>query len=103
VGARRGLGFHAAQEGVGRAEGGGDSGGGASAGIPPGGGAFASLALDGFRMWTVRQAGFESGGGPAASGSGAAGAGSAGGFQSGWYSPPAPCLDLTLISSAISN
>lgn len=62
------------------------------------------------RLCTVRHAGRAGAGGPSSiggrGGGGGGGApkpgGSWGGCHSGEYSPPAPCLDLTLMSSAIS-
>jgi len=106
VGAIRGLGFQVAQSG--------NLGFGGSGGMPlpgggPGGGACClSRGLRSAFLCTTRQAGLAGGrssgdpGGASGSGSGA-GAASGLGFQSGAYSPPAPCLDFTLINSAISN
>jgi len=74
-----------------------------------GGGACAACFLECFSrlscFTTVRQAGFAGDRGASSIGGGGGGAstlGPAGGFQSGVYSPPAPCLDLTAINSAIS-
>jgi hypothetical protein len=107
TGAIKGFGLHCAQAGM---FGLGDSGGGTGVGAGAGAGAIFARARSfrSARLCTVRQAGRA---GPAgASSGGGAGAGSGGssaclsafGCHSGEYSPPAPCFDFTLMSSAIS-
>lgn len=100
VGCTSGFGFQVAQAGSGLASGGG---GGAATGAGRDLGSF--LCAMAFLL-TVRHAGFAGPAATSSSGGGtASGAGGSGsfGFQSGAYSPPAPCFDFTAMSSAISN
>lgn len=97
-GAISGFGLHCAHEGK-------LGFGGSSGGTEPGDGGRCILARAfsrrSARLLTTRHPGRAPAG---ASGSGGAGGASSGlGLHSGEYSPPAPCLDLTLMSSAISN
>jgi len=102
MGDNKGLGRHWAHAGI---FGLGDSGGG---GGGAGEGAILARARS-FRsalLCTILQPGL-AGATTAPSSSGAGGGGASSGwssfgFHSGEYSPPAPCLDLTLMSSAIS-
>lgn len=109
AGERRVFGLHCAHAGMfgrGGSRGGTADGAGTEVGM-----SFAiAFSFLSARLWTVRHAGRAGGGGPSSiGGSGAGGGrgatkpcGSEGGCHSGEYSPPAPCFDLTLMSSAIS-
>jgi len=103
VGAKSGLGFQVDQAGCGGLE---TSGAGAGAAGAMAFGASLSLLFFSGLLYTVLQAGLAGAGGASAAGGAGSGAGAGGasilGFQSGEYSPPAPCFDLRLINSAIS-
>jgi len=101
TGESRAFGLHCAHAGSSGFGGGGGRGGGAGElfvnALP--------FPMRSGRLWTTRQAGLAGRGGPRSSGGpgiGSGGGGGPAGPQPSAYSPSDPCLDLTLISSAIS-